>query len=805
MANASLVNFAAGETSPKSRGRFDIAAYNSSCRKLENFIAEVQGSARYRPGFRHVERVRERVYGTAGPCRIIPYQVNGGASYMLEFTPGKLRIYRNGALETVSRTTVTGLTDAVVGSDTYLRIDVNSSTGLAAPDEVIISGVVGATKLNGRVLRLWDAGSNQLWPYDPLTSTNWGPGDAASYVSGGTVTEVLTIASPYYTQEDLDALNFAQTPSAMYLACYRHPPYKLTVDTSTGTWTLATYSRTNDPLAAGAAINITNVYVSGGKTYVTLASAAVSEHLYTIASVTGTIASDVNAKWRFHVVENVGGSPTYEIRNATTDDSFLASGAYTSGGTATPDADNPIAVAFFESRLVFAGTNVRPNTLFMSRSPVSTTGATRYDDFTGGTDADHACFFTLAPTNGQIDYITWAVGTAKYLVVGAFGGAFRVSGGGLDEPITPTSINVRPVDSFGCAPTPPAVNGAYVYFVQRGGVTVRVLKYSADADDIASFDLCLNSEQIGYSPITRIVFQPGRPDMLWVLRTDGQMASMTLDAAEQIAGWHRHIAAGTSATFIDMAVLPRQDQPDQLWVITQRTVPGIQKSSAAVPIRSVEYLTDDVTYSDIEDYYGTTATEALDAAAYRAATVALLKTAAFLDASEYYNGSAAATISGIWHLEGETVTAVADGVEVSGLVVTNGAITLSSAASVVHVGLPYTGLLQTQNLELGGRSGPAQAKPRNICALNIRFLNSKGGKYGTDLYHLYDIDTEDPAAWKLADGSAAPLFNGVRTLSHFDNWSTENDRNEKTVFVVQDKPFPCVVQFIDIEYDTGDE
>lgn len=806
MGNATIVNFASGETSPKSRGRFDIASYNSSCRKLENFIAEVSGAARYRPGFRHVERMREYALGTASPSRLIPYQINGGSAYMLEFTPGKMRIYRDGAPQTVARSTITGITEGTGGYAGAVKISLVSGTGLAAGDDIFITGIVGTTELNNRILRVADVFTNDIYILDPNTGGNYAFASVSAYVSGGTVREVLTIASPYYSQADMDSLNYAQTPSAMYLASYRHPPYKAAVVENTGTWTLATYSRTNDPFVATAAINVTAATASGigVAATVTLASPAVDGHVYTIAGVVGTIAASINAKWRLYAVDSVGGSNVYQLYDPTTDDiSSTVIGTYTSGGTATPDADNPIAVAFYESRLIFAGTNFRPNTLFASRSPVPTTGATRYDDFTGGVDADHACFFTLAPTNGQIDYITWAVGTSKYLVVGAFGGAFRVSGGGLDEPITPSSINVRPVDSYGCAPYPPAVDGGYVYFIQRGGVTVRVIKYNSDADDLGSFDLCVNAEQVAESPLQRITFQPGRPNCLWVLRADGVLASMTIDNAERVTGWHRHKAAGTGGKFLDLAVLPRQNLSDQIWATVERSVPSVMSGAA---LRYVEYMADDVAFPDIENYFTASTAAATNAATYRAAALALLKTAVFLDGAEIYNGSAATVISGLWHLVGATVTAVADGIERTGLVVSaGGAITLPAAASIVVVGLPYTGLLQTQNLEMGGRSGPAQAKPRNINAFNIRFLNSKGGKYGTDLYHMFDIDTEDPDALILADGSAAPVFNGIRTLQHSDVWSTETDRNEKTVFIQQTKPFPCVVQFIDIEYETGDE
>ncbi len=81
MSNAALVNFAGGETSPKSRGRFDIASYLTSCRKLVNFLAEVSGPARFRPGFKHLAETR-----AGAVARLIPFQYYDQQAYMLEFT-----------------------------------------------------------------------------------------------------------------------------------------------------------------------------------------------------------------------------------------------------------------------------------------------------------------------------------------------------------------------------------------------------------------------------------------------------------------------------------------------------------------------------------------------------------------------------------------------------------------------------------------------------------------------------------------------------------------------------------------------
>jgi hypothetical protein len=888
MPSAILVNFAGGETSPKSRGRFDIQSYSSSCKKLVNFIAEVSGPARFRPGFRFIERARDvaTTTGYSRKVRIVPYQINAGESYVLEFTRGKMRVYRDGALQSIARTTVSGVTD--VGGEA--KVMVASVTGLTDEDEVVISGVLGAVELNDRVFRIDVdvSGGAGFFVIDPLTGSRLLFSDVTTYVSGGSVSEVVTLASPYYTDEDFVSLNYAQTPGALYIASYRHPPYKAVVDPATGTWTLAVYSRTSDPFVATAAINVTGKSEDSGagKTYITLASAAVDEHLYTLAAVGGV--PDLNAKWRLKLVANVGGSPTYEVLDPTTSESVFINGTYTSGGTATPDADNPISVAFYESRLVFAGTNFRPNTLFLSRAP-SSTGGTRYDDFTGGTDADHACFFTLAPVNGQIDHITWAAGTAKYLLIGSFGGAFRVSGGGLDEPITPSSINVRQIDSFGCAASPVAMNGAVAHYIQRGGATVRTVKYAADTDDLGSFDACLNAEQVGYSPLRRVLFQAGRPDMIWVLRDDGVLASVTVSGTENIAGWHRHFLGGTDVKVTDVAVLPRPGLSDQLWAVVERTSPGITPSAT----RFIEVMADDVVFPDPEDFFTAEGSQAANETDYMDAVYRLQERYIHVDSAATYNGSdigntpgayltisqtsvgtgrtissttaifttadvgkeiwfkpsattgigagralitafvsstsvtveitvafsaatvpagdwylAADEISGLWHLEGERVAVVADGAVYSDgktadyptVTVASGAITLSRNCAVVHVGLPYEGMLITHNLEMGGQSGPAQDKPRNIARMVLRFLNSLGCEYGTDLYHTKKVVHNSN---KYVSDRPTPVFSGQKIVHNSDDWRP--DSGDKNVVVVQKLPLPCVLQFVGVYYDIGDE
>ena len=74
--NKILQNFAAGELSPKLNGRADLKVYNNGLERVENFIVETQGSARYRTGTKYVRTTRRNYKAV-----LIPFQFNDELSY----------------------------------------------------------------------------------------------------------------------------------------------------------------------------------------------------------------------------------------------------------------------------------------------------------------------------------------------------------------------------------------------------------------------------------------------------------------------------------------------------------------------------------------------------------------------------------------------------------------------------------------------------------------------------------------------------------------------------------------------------
>ena len=97
------------------------------------------------------------------------------------------------------------------------------------------------------------------------------------------------------------------------------------------------------------------------------------------------------------------------------------------------------------------------------------------------------------------------------------------------------------------------------------------------------------------------------------------------------------------------------------------------------------------------------------------------------------------TLTGLYHLEGETVSILADGLVLPSQVVNNGEIVLDEAYAVVHVGLPYTSDIETLNIELQTNEGTIQGRKIKAVSAILRFLNSRGGWIGPEKDYIDEI------------------------------------------------------------------
>ena len=159
----------------------------------------------------------------------------------------------------------------------------------------------------------------------------------------------------------------------------------------------------------------------------------------------------------------------------------------------------------------------------------------------------------------------------------------------------------------------------------------------------------------------------------------------------------------------------------------------------------------------------------------------------------------ATSITGLDHLEGETVRVQIDGADGGSSVVASGAISLSTPGTIIHVGLSYTGRIQSMPLNIGALVGTAQGKITTVNRLGLLIRNTMGTKFGTRLYDLEQIEGRVTSAEYEID-----TMHLLETDVKFLNLPDGYDRR-KYVHIVQDAPFPCTIQGIVPYVDTTNE
>jgi len=140
------------------------------------------------------------------------------------------------------------------------------------------------------------------------------------------------------------------------------------------------------------------------------------------------------------------------------------------------------------------------------------------------------------------------------------------------------------------------------------------------------------------------------------------------------------------------------------------------------------------------------------------------------------------TITGLDHLEGESIKAQVDGILPTGtnlFTVVSGSITLPDKAAVIHAGLPYEGKIQLLKASGGSAMGTGQTKMRRVYLSVTRFFKSLGLKVGLDEDNLSPIFDGTPAL---------PLQTGDVEKFPKTNWGQEIEM----VYKMED-PLPCFI------------
>jgi len=410
------------------------------------------------------------------------------------------------------------------------------------------------------------------------------------------------------------------------------------------------------------------------------------------------------------------------------------------------------AISFYEQRLMLAGSTADPTVIWGSRS-----GA--YEDFSDGAEDNDAIVYRIAA--GSADVIRW-LSSGRVLAAGSSLGEFAVAASNQNEALTPSNFKAVPQTSYGTTTAPPVRVSQAVLYPQREGKTnnaakkLREYAYDFAADAFNSSDLTIFSEHITGNGFDRVAYQMSPESLIWVRRTDGVLATCTYERAQEIVAWSRQVMGGTNAVAQAITVVPG-DNGDDVWMSVSRTVNG-------GTVKYIEVLSQPFGDSaDKEDCRN-------------------------LDAHLTYSGASTTTISGLWHLRGETVKVLNNGSVEEGVVSSVGRLTLTYATTKACIGYGYRAILETEDLEAGAQAGTAQSRAKRISQVFVRVLNSLGGSVGPDADKMQQILYRVPAN---PMGSSPPLASGL----------IENDFNGQwerfaRVRIVHDDPLPFHVTAI---------
>ncbi|MFZ5790751.1 MAG: hypothetical protein ACOY3L_08645, partial [Pseudomonadota bacterium] len=141
-------------------------------------------------------------------------------------------------------------------------------------------------------------------------------------------------------------------------------------------------------------------------------------------------------------------------------------------------------------------------------------------------------------------------------------------------------------------------------------------------------------------------------------------------------------------------------------------------------------------------------------------------------------------ISNLGHLEGMTVTGLADGVVIDPVTVENGSITLANPASSIVVGLPFVAQLQAMPVEVP-QVGTIQGSRKVISGMNVRMEKTRGIQIGANQPVASTLDFFEEVPWdNLVDlqwnpranvpDAALPLFTGDAFAPIADDWQNWN-------------------------------
>ena len=599
-------SFASGEVSPLLHARVDLARYATALAELKNMIVLPEGGVTRRPGL-------ARLGAAAAASKLIPFVYNNTDSVMLEFGSGTLRVWVNGAVGASYSTPyaagdVKGLRVAQSGNVMILAhrnyplymLTRNSLTNWTLERFPFEGGpwVDGETVKAEAVVRVNLDSTATAYTNRTLTSTEAGTFTAGMVgstvkleysVSGGEAS-VTSVQDAWQDTTELEVRgSFSVTTTGNNWAG------KLRIERKTGrngNWLmLREFSRTNSGTEGQIDFTVSetepdafyraSVLQTNGQqiTVNTSSEAFTKSFVFRITSVSGDGRS-AGATWQ--------RSSTEAWKLPAEADATILGWWLNAWGR---EGSYPGAVAFYQDRLVLAGSTRQPQTLWMSR-------VGDYKDFSVSDPLADDDAITITLTARTADGIHSLV-AADDLLAFTNGGEWKIAGAGDAGAISPKAVVAHQQGTIGSKSIQPVLAGGRVVFVQAHGTKVYALGYDLSADGYVGSELSILSGHLfdwktaeGSAPANREIvdfaWQQVPDGLLWFALSDGTGVACTYNPEHETVGWGRQETPG--GAFLGFACLPG-DRQTELWAVVRR--------GSNYNVERLARRTDELTFSDV--------------------------------------------------------------------------------------------------------------------------------------------------------------------------------------------------------------